>query len=134
MTPVLKLSLFTNRPLGIALRSNPDQILGIVGCYWISEKHQIMELGYALAETHWGSGYATEAARALVRHCFQHFPVNRIQAHCTPENVSSARVLEKIGMQREGTIQDSVFRRGRFWNRSLYALLKRNACGGDHPH
>jgi [ribosomal protein S5]-alanine N-acetyltransferase len=67
------------------------------------------ELGYIVNPAFHNQGYATEAADGLVRYGFQHFGIHRVIAHCNPENVASWRVMEKIGMRREGTFRKNVF-------------------------
>ena len=57
------------------------------------------ELGYFLHPGVWNRGYATEAARLLVRFGFEDLLLRQIVATCDPRNVASARVLEKIGMR-----------------------------------
>jgi ribosomal-protein-alanine N-acetyltransferase len=62
-------------------------------------------LGYVLGRTHWGRGCMTEAARAIVEHLFAAAPVlRRVWAVVDYENAASARVLEKVGMEREGLL------------------------------
>lgn len=63
-----------------------------------------MELGYALARRWWGQGFATEAAEAVVAWALAQPTVRRVWAVCDVDNVASARVLEKIGMHREGRL------------------------------
>jgi ribosomal-protein-alanine N-acetyltransferase len=78
------------------------QLLGSVG--GAIEKHR-MQFGYCLARDAWGHGFATEAARAFVVAAFKIPELWRIQAFCDVENCASARVLEKIGLEREGTLR-----------------------------
>ena len=59
--------------------------------------------GYVLARDAWGRGYATEAVRAVVELAHR-LGVERLVAHCHPENVASCRVLEKGGFVREGVL------------------------------
>jgi RimJ/RimL family protein N-acetyltransferase len=68
------------------------------------------ELGYALARDAWGRGYATEAAAAVAGAAWALPGVYRIWARCDVENAASARVLEKVGMQREGTLRRASVR------------------------
>jgi [ribosomal protein S5]-alanine N-acetyltransferase len=63
-----------------------------------------MELGYVLARHGWGRGVATEAAEAVVAWALAQPEVQRVWAVCDVDNVASARVLEKIGMLREGRL------------------------------
>jgi RimJ/RimL family protein N-acetyltransferase len=60
-----------------------------------------VELGYRLRSAAWGQGYATEGARALVRHGFTNLGVQRVIAHTLAENLASRRVLEKAGLRYE---------------------------------
>ena len=63
------------------------------------------DLGYGLARQHWGHGYATEAVQAVVRWALSQEQFYRVWATCDVENLASARVLEKAGMQREGILR-----------------------------
>jgi RimJ/RimL family protein N-acetyltransferase len=58
-----------------------------------------VEIGYDIVPDYWGSGYATEAANALIDWAFSQPGVRRVVAECLSDNVASARVLEKVGMR-----------------------------------
>ena len=60
------------------------------------------EIGYTFAREHWGNGYATEAAAALVDRLFSGGRITRVQGTLHPDNIPSAMVLERIGMLYEG--------------------------------
>ena len=91
------------RSSGFLIFSRPSrELLGSVG--GAIDKHR-MQFGYCLARDAWGHGYATEAARAFVAAAFQIPGIWRIHAFCDVENTASARVLEKIGLEREGTLR-----------------------------
>ncbi len=60
------------------------------------------EIGYVLARVHWDKGYMTEAAQALVDWAFQQPEIYRVYATTSVDNIGSQRVMEKIGMTREG--------------------------------
>jgi len=81
----------------------------------ISDAHQRAELGYWIAVPFWGIGYATEAARAVVEYGFVKMGLHKIHAHVFAENTASSRVLEKIGMRREGRLRDHFQK----WNRFI---------------
>lgn len=110
-------------PLGIVLEKD-GPVVGCVGCHWATEKNRTMEFGYWIAESYWGRGLVTEAARLLIDHVFQTYEVERVQAHCMAENVASFRVLEKLGLQFEGTHRSALFHRGRFWDLKMFAVLR----------
>jgi RimJ/RimL family protein N-acetyltransferase len=63
------------------------------------------DLGYVLAREYWGMGYATEMTRAVVAWALAQPGIFRVWATCDVENPASARVLEKAGMQKEGTLR-----------------------------
>ena len=60
------------------------------------------EIGWILHRDHWRQGYGTEMGQALLTHGFDELGLHRIVAHCDAENLASSRVMEKIGMRREG--------------------------------
>jgi len=77
-------------------------VIGDCGLIHYAFKGPEVELGYRLKVPFWGKGYATEAARAVLAYGFEEVGLVRIVAVAHPENVASQRVLEKIGMRREG--------------------------------
>lgn len=66
------------------------------------------ELSFALLPDHWGRGLMTEAVRALLAFAFDTLQAGRVVADCLPDNVASARVLEKVGMDYEGPAGDCL--------------------------
>ncbi len=86
----------------VILRKKDNQLLGMVGVRIDGHK---VELGYVLARKFWRQGYMTEAVRAVVSWAIKDADVYRVWAVCDIENVASARVMEKAGMQREGILR-----------------------------
>ncbi len=82
-------------------------------------------LGYCFDDAAWGHGYATEAARALLRWAFDTLDLNRVQAETDTRNVASARVLEKLGFLREGTLREDCVVNGEVSDSWIYGLLRR---------
>jgi len=66
------------------------------------EQSGLMEIGYRYRPKAWGRGIATEAARAVLEQGFGVLGIDPIVAVAHPENIASHRVLEKIGLQRQG--------------------------------
>jgi RimJ/RimL family protein N-acetyltransferase len=82
------------------------------------------ELGFVLDPAHTGHGYATEAVRGLVAHCFAYLGVHRVVASCFLDNTASWRLMERIGMRREGhAVAESLHRSGRWLDTLSYAVL-----------
>ena len=82
-------------------------------------------MGYCLGEAAWGQGYATEAAGAVLRWAFETLDLNRVQAETDTRNVASARVLEKRGFVREGTLREDCVVNGDVSDSWVYGLLRR---------
>ncbi len=87
-------------------------------------------LGYCLAEAAWGKGYATEAAAALLTWAFQELDLHRVQAEVDTRNGASARVLEKLGFTREGTLREDCIVNGVVSDSWVYGLLRREWAAG----
>ena len=82
------------------------------------------DIGYGIHADHRRRGYATEACLAMLRFGFEEIGLHRVWTFCLAENEASWRVLERIGMRREGVLKDNVWLRGRAWDTALYAILK----------
>lgn len=63
------------------------------------------DIAYALLEQHWSQGYAAESAEAVMRHARETLNLQRILAIVSPDNHSSIRLLEKIGLTFERMIR-----------------------------
>jgi RimJ/RimL family protein N-acetyltransferase len=81
-------------------------------------------LGWALHPDATGHGYATEAVTAVLRLCFEELGVRRVAADCFADNEASWRLMERVGMRREGhAVADALHRSGRWLDSYVYALL-----------
>ncbi|MHB1132096.1 MAG: GNAT family N-acetyltransferase [Chloroflexota bacterium] len=110
-------------PWGIQHHGN-GRIIGTCGFQSWEEAHSRAEIAYAVARPYWGQGYATEASRALISFVFEKMGLNRIHSTCRLENVASWRVMEKLGMRREGTLHGWVFQKGVYLDVLMYSLLR----------
>ena len=111
-------------PLAITLKSTPEILIGTVGWFWNSEKHQSIEIAYALSPKYWGQGIVVEACRGLINYAVNNFKIHRITSRCRPENTASSRVMEKLGMKHEGTQTKLMFVKGQYIDLSNYCILK----------
>lgn len=111
--------------LPLAVRLLPDRrLIGATGLKGIDRQNLHAELGYWIRTDYWGRGYATEAARAVVRYAFEELGLNRIYAHYMVRNPASGRVLERVGMREEGRLRQAVRKWGRFEDVVLCAVLR----------
>src|SRR5215216_1771629 len=106
----------------VTLKST-GQLIGSCGVRRNSAEAHEGDMGYELDPNYWGKGYATEAARTVLHFGFSHMGVHRISAFCVADNIGSAHVLEKIGMQQEGRLRQNEYYKGRWWDTLLYAIL-----------
>jgi ribosomal-protein-alanine N-acetyltransferase len=100
------------------------RLVGTVALREIDPVHLQAELGYWIGVPYWKQGYATEAARAVVDLGFARLGLNRIYAHHMGRNPASGRVLERIGMQREGVLRHRVRKWGQFEDVVIYSVLR----------
>lgn len=82
------------------------------------------QLAWCLHPEHTGHGYATEAVRELIRVAFDDLGLRRLEAECFAVNEPSWRLMERVGMRREGyTVGESLHRSGQWLDGMMYALL-----------
>lgn len=86
----------------VLLQKTDDQIVGMIELRPTGFR---ADIGYVLARPFWNRGYMTEAVRAVVDWALRQPGTYRVWAVCDVDNLGSARVLEKAGMQREGVLR-----------------------------
>jgi RimJ/RimL family protein N-acetyltransferase len=106
-------------------RASDGAFIGWCGLTRWNRDHRSASMGYCLHDGAWGNGYATEAARALLKWAFQTLELNRVQAETDTRNAASARVLEKLGFVREGTLREDCVVNGEVSDSWVYGLLRR---------
>jgi RimJ/RimL family protein N-acetyltransferase len=76
------------------------ELIGAVG--YIEHDREQAEIGYWIGKPWWGRGFATEAAEALVRHCFTTARIDRLTCCHFVDNPASARIIAKLGFRLVG--------------------------------
>ncbi|WP_432542639.1 GNAT family N-acetyltransferase [Kineococcus sp. SYSU DK002] len=109
------------------------EVVGACSVTVTSAEHRRGAMGYVLARAHWGRGYATEAAAAVLRFAHEDLGLQRVEATCRPGNVASQRVLRRIGMQQEGLMRSHLLVRGRREDSLLFAAVDRGPSGQPTP-
>lgn len=96
------IGMFEERGFGLAavLRKEDDKLIGYCGIMPLADTGEV-EIAYGMGREFWGKGYATEIARAVLRHGFEILNHESIAAVVRPENIPSQHVLIKIGMQEK---------------------------------
>jgi ribosomal-protein-alanine N-acetyltransferase len=102
---------------------NSGELIGAIGLVIVS-RFERAELGYWIGKPYWQKGYCTEAGRAVLQYGSTVLKLNRIHASHLTRNPSSGRVMQKIGMVREGRARQHVKRWDRFEDLELYGILR----------
>lgn len=107
-----------------ATLGSSGELIGACGIRITSTRLREATLGYTYRRDVWGKGYGTEAAKALVAFGFEQLGMHRVYALADVDNVASVRVLENVGMVREGLLRQHMPIRGRWRDSYLYAILE----------
>ena len=120
--------------IDIVLDNQVDLILAIeingeaaggIGIHGMKDVYRFnAEIGYWLAEIHWGKGIMSQAIGAIVNYAFNNYKWHRIFAAVYQNNTSSMRVLEKNGFTMEAIHRKAVMKEGQYLDEYMYALLR----------
>jgi len=99
------------------------ELIGAMGLIF-TRRFNRAELGYWIGKPYWGRGYATEAAKELLRYGFEECGLNRIYATHMTRNPASGRVMEKIGMEQEGKLKEHALKWDEYVDMAIYGILK----------
>ncbi len=105
------------------VRRDGNALLGAITCA-LTPAHARAELGYWLGLPYWNRGYMTEAVRRVVSFGFATPGLHRMGARALLRNPGSWRVMEKVGMVREGVLRGYVRKGDSFEDVVAYALLR----------
>ena len=118
----------------MALQHSPTQIFTIevngeasggIGLHPQADIHRMnMELGYWLAEPHWGKGIMTNAVKQMVEYGFKTFQIDRIFARPFGTSIGSQRVLEKAGFILDGRFKGALYKNGEYVDELIYAVRR----------
>jgi len=99
------------------------QFIGLIAFNLGKQNYKTAEGCYKIHLNFWRKGYATEALTKLLDFGFNELKLHRIEAGCAVENIASGKVLEKVGMTKEGRKKKLPIR-GEWKNNYFYAILK----------
>jgi len=103
-----------------------DKVIGeiCINQHYDDRQNDRAELTYSLSPSLWNQGLTTEAAWTAMSWTFQIYPINRMYAWSDPRNIGSWRVMEKLGMNREGLLRSHTKWNGTFRDRVYYGILR----------
>lgn len=106
----------------IQLKSN-DQVIGSITVVNDNDETKMAEIGYAISKTYWHQGITSEAAKAIIDYLFE-CGYERIQAKHDINNPNSGKVMEKVGMQKEGILRKAAKNNQGIVDIAIYSILK----------
>jgi RimJ/RimL family protein N-acetyltransferase len=106
------------------IERDTGEFVGDMSLRWLSELHKTGEIGFMFLRAYQGRGYATEAARRMIALGFEGMSFHRVIGRAEPRNTASVRVLEKLGMRREGLLVENEWVKGEWQSEVIYAILE----------
>lgn len=104
--------------------------VGLIGLTSIDEVNRKAEYYVLLGEAKYrGMGVATKATKCLLSYAYETLKLNRVYLYVELENLAAIKCYERIGFKREGTIKNDLFFKGRFVDRYIYGLNKKDFYG-----
>lgn len=101
-----------------------NRFIGTCGITSVEDEASTIEIGYVLAPEYWGKGIATEAAKTVMRYCFEIFGVQRICGKFMEGNDGSMHVMTKLGMTLEGIYRRSMYVKGEYKTIHVYEISR----------
>ena len=112
----------TTYPFAITVE---DKVVGSIGVFRKENIHsRTAEIGYYVAEQHWGKGIGTSAVKQVCKYIFENTDIIRIFAEPFAYNTASCCVLEKSGFEYEGTLRSNAVKNGKIVDMKMYSILK----------
>ena len=99
-------------------------IVGTVRLEVQDRKHKQGDIGYAMDLEYHGKGYMFEAVSKVLQTAFGEYGLHRVWATVDTENEPSRKLLERVGMTREGHLRHDMFIRGEWRDSFLYSILE----------
>lgn len=104
-------------------QTDTGRFVGLIALILGKANFKNAEVWYKIVPEHWRQGFTTEALTQLLNFGFRDLRLHRIEAGCAVENKASIRVLEKVGMTREGCKRKILPIRGTWVDNYFYAIL-----------
>ena len=106
-------------------RFDQPGIIGDCAFQILSDDSLQAHIGFTLSRQFQKQGYGAEAVRCLLGYLFGELQLHRVTAICDAENLASARLLESVGMRREGHYLSNIWFKGAWGSEFSYALLEK---------
>ena len=115
----------SGRNYTFAIENKTDNgFIGLFGLKLGAEKYKRAEVWYKIHPDYWNKGIATEVLASIIDYGFSELKLHRIEAGCAVENIGSIKVLEKVGMIREGRRRQILPLKSGWSDNFEYAILE----------
>jgi len=99
-----------------------NELQGVIGLA-IKKEHNKAELGYWISKDMRGKGIVTSAVKQIIKYGFNKLKLKRIYARFLDNNTSSERVMQKVGMTKEGVMKKASLHQGKYHDKTMYAII-----------
>ena len=122
----IKNSFSAKDNLPLAIIEKKDEVhIGNIGLSQIDYINRMSDWGILLGEKeYWNKGYAKEASFLLLKHAFIALNLHRIHSGTTSENIGGQKLMEAMGMRKEGIRRQHMFMNGKYYDKIEYGVLK----------
>ena len=107
----------------VIITKQDNQVIGDIGLHFLNDNHQA-EIGITLSKHSQNQGYATEALRSVLSYLFSDLKKHRIIASIDPNNISSMRLMNRLGFRNEAHFRESYFHNGKWADDVIFAMLR----------
>lgn len=107
----------------IALKENPDKLIGTISIWQIKKEHYRAEAGYVLHPDFWRKGIIKETLMKIIEYGFETMKLHSLCAEVASENIASCKVLESAGFVKEAYFKEDFIFRGKFYDSVIYSKL-----------
>lgn len=109
----------------LVVLKNRDKPIGWGGLYDINWIKRSAELRFFIGETKfWNMTSALDSFKLLLEYSFKKLNLHKVTAGANVENKNSWKILERIGFVKEGTIRDTIYRNGKYYDAYFYSILR----------
>lgn len=115
------------------IRNSDNAFLGELNLTVFDVENRNAEIGFLFHPEFHGHGYATEAARELLRIAFVERDLHRLIGRCDARNDPSARLMRRLGMRQEAHFRRNEFIKGEWTDELVFALLAEQWAAGVQP-
>lgn len=110
----------------MALKEDPEQMIGAIGYWRTNLANHRAEIGYMLSPQYWKKGYVSEALKKTIEFGFEEVNFHTIQANINPANDASRKILLQHGFVKEAYFKEDYYFNGKFLDSEIYGLLNPN--------